>query len=158
MCEGTNKRGAGAQGLQQCNRHRALINFTGRENILVMKFKEVLAPQRAWDKHSNQGYKEKCASTWNSRLKIFSWMYSLKNRRKKKSKHQTNCTVRAGHLLCCEPHSNIRNLSSELLVLKRREYKLINIFQKTDLATASQGKRSLSLLPTLHTEINDSPS
>lgn len=86
MCEGANKRGAGAQGLQQCNRHRALINFTGRENILVMKFKEVLAPQRAWDKHSNQGYKEKCASTWNSRLKIFSWMYSLKKRRKKKVK------------------------------------------------------------------------
>jgi len=62
-----------------------------------MKFKQVLAPCRASVRHPNQGYKEICASTWNSRPKIFPWMYSLKieKKKKKKSKKWMNkCTAR----------------------------------------------------------------
>lgn len=64
-------------------------------------------------------------------------------------------SMRPELFLSSKSHSNIRNLSSALLVVKERENKKISIFQE-DSARESQGKRSLSLLPTLHTEINDS--
>lgn len=75
--EGINQRGAGAQWLQQCNRHRSLKNLTGRANVPVVKFREVLA---LWAKHPSQGYKEIHASTLNSHLKNLILDVLFKNR------------------------------------------------------------------------------
>lgn len=136
-----------------------------------VKFREVLAPERPGLDTQIQVSRYFLQRKYMLLLWTHIWKFSLGCI----LQNQGNCQKNPTHKLHREDYfifklqwgqsisssvnqSNIGNLSSAFPVQKRREYKLINIFQKKDLATESQGERSLSVLPILHTEINDSLS